>query len=96
MQKRRGRAAHKPPEDRTVAEFYQHGRTRIEAGRELSITGERGRFRFRAHVVTGDGREWLDVIGGPEGSPAFRAFRPDRIKTVHRIAKTRANAKKGA
>jgi hypothetical protein len=52
----------------------------IYPGTELSITGERGRFRFHQHVLTPDGREWIDCFGGAR----WRSFRVDRIKRVHR------------
>jgi hypothetical protein len=65
-----------------------HGRE-LAPGTEVSITGERGRFRFiRAHT-TSTGQTVLDFIGGPDGHPAFRSFYPERIKTVHRINRTR-------
>jgi hypothetical protein len=58
----------------------------LTPGRELSIAGERGRFRFVKHVTTPDGRQWVDVVGGPEGHTMTRSFRPDRIRTVHNRA----------
>jgi hypothetical protein len=58
---------------------------------ELSIRGESGRFRFVQHVLT-ETAEWIDVIGGPVGSPMWRSFYLDRVKTVHRISRTRVNA----
>jgi hypothetical protein len=75
--------------ERTVVEEWAaHGR-RVERGTELSIAGERGRFRFVAHVRTAAGAEWIDVYGGPEGRAACRSFTPDRIRTVHRTRRTR-------
>lgn len=60
----------------------------VTRGTELSITGERGRFRFYEHVVTDKDAEWLTVIGGPgrgdHQTRQFRFFRPERVKTVHR------------
>lgn len=55
----------------------------VEVGTELSIKGERGRFRFVEHVVTEKGHEWICVVGGPKGTKTFRFFRPERIRTVH-------------
>ena len=55
----------------------------LSPGTEVSITGERGRFRFVRHVVTDKGVEWLDFIGGTKGVSMMRAFRPERIKRVH-------------
>lgn len=38
-------------------------------------------------------REWIDVVGGAtrKRGDMLRSFRLDRVKTVHRIKKTRAN-----
>jgi hypothetical protein len=88
----------RPPETDTVApvarvvtkDWSYNGR-RVEPGTELKIEGERGRFLFRQHVRNGD-KEWIDVFGGQEGHQTLRSFRPSRIKTVHRIQKTRSNA----
>lgn len=55
----------------------------LSPGTEVSIHGERGRFRFQRHVTNASGVEWIDVIGGPKGVRAWRSFRPDRIKRVH-------------
>ncbi|AEJ95843.1 hypothetical protein SEA_ROSMARINUS_75 [Mycobacterium Phage Rosmarinus] len=68
-----------------------HGRT-LEPGTEVSIRGERGRFRFRSASLTSAGRIVCDFIGGPAGHETWRSFYPDRIRTVHRLNRTRANA----
>lgn len=57
----------------------------VAEGTELSIRGERGRFKFLKHVVNSD-HEWIDVLGT---SGQFRSFAVDRVKTVHRIKKLR-------
>jgi hypothetical protein len=68
-----------------------NGRT-ITPGTELSIKGERGRFRFIKLVTRAERDiEWIDVWGGPKHSPQLRSFRPDRIRTVHRINTTDKN-----
>lgn len=59
----------------------------LTAGSEVSIRGERGRHRFLEAVTTDAGKHWLWFMG-PCG---FRAFYPERVRTVHRIAKTREN-----
>ena len=65
----------------------------VHENTELSIRGERGRFRFKRLVRRPDtGAVWVDVIGGPKGCEVFRSFHLDRIKTVHRLDRTRANA----
>ncbi len=81
-----------PPLDWIISETLTvNGRT-VEPGTELSITGEGGtRFVFVRHVARPDGREWIDVMETYRGSPqAYRSFRPGRIKTVHRLTKTRS------
>ncbi|AOT25427.1 hypothetical protein KIP29_gp29 [Mycobacterium phage BabyRay] len=65
----------------------------LEPGTEVSIQGERGRFRFVKASTTSAGKTVLDFIGGPAGHEQWRSFYPERVKTVHRIARTRANAK---
>lgn len=77
----------------TIATEWSHNGRRVEPGTELSVTGEGGRFRFLRHVTNADGVEWIDVIGGTvsrKGGEArkWRSFRPERVETVHRIAKT--------
>lgn len=62
-----------------IAESGRH----LSPGTEVSIKGERGRFRFVSHTVTDKGVEWIDVVGGPKGCSQWRSFRPDRIKRVH-------------
>ena len=87
---RRVRAVARPyPDGWTVAaEMTINGRA-VEQGTELRIAGERGRFLFVKHVRT-PVAEWVDAIG-PNGG-GFRSFRPDRVRTVHRIARTREGA----
>lgn len=70
--------------------FKFNGRT-LTKGTEVSIRGQRGRFRFVGHVVNPNGNEWLDFIGGKKGCEAWRSFAADDIRTVHRINRTRAN-----
>jgi hypothetical protein len=66
----------------------------VEVGTELKIDGEPGRFLFVKHVRRPCGIEWVDVIHTDRqgASTGYRSFRPSRIKTVHRINRTRANA----
>ncbi|QIG61589.1 hypothetical protein SEA_XIMENITA_81 [Mycobacterium phage Ximenita] len=72
-------------------EVVVNGRV-LEPGTEVSIRGERGRFRFKAAARTSGGRIVCDFIGGPAGHEQWRSFYPERIKTVHRLNRTRANA----
>ena len=57
----------------------------VTPGIELSIRGERGRFKFIKHVINSQ-HEWIDVLGT---NGQFRSFSIDRVKTVHRIKKLR-------
>lgn len=60
---------------------------RVTPGVELSLRGERGRFRFERHVAnSATGTEWLD-LRGPNGE--WRSVREERVRTVHRVAKAR-------
>ena len=65
-----------------VTEYRIHGR-RVTPGTELSIRGERGRYRFRHAVTSPSGAHWIDVVGGPESMRRFRSFYPERVKRVH-------------
>lgn len=67
-----------------------HGR-QLVAGTEVSIRRESGRFRFVNSTVTAAGLTVLNFVGGRAGHEAFRSFYPERVKTVHRIVRTRAN-----
>lgn len=68
--------------DWVISEEVQINGRNVVAGTELSITSERGRFKFVKHVQTPTA-EWIDVIGGPERYKVFRSFRTDRVKRVH-------------
>jgi len=78
-----------PRTDRVVETEWQYNGRHVEPGVELSVKGERGRFRFVAHVLTDKGEEWIDCYGGPDNREAFRSFRPERITTVHRTTRSR-------
>lgn len=62
----------------------------VEPGTELSIKGEKGRFQYRYPILNEDGDvTGVTVYGGPSGRSTYRSFSLDRIRTVHRITKTR-------
>lgn len=85
---------HVPPSlDWVITEALTANGREIAPGTELSITGEGAtRFVFVRHVERPDGTEWIDVLETYRGTPqAYRSFRPERIKTVHRLVKTRAS-----
>lgn len=65
-----------------VTETVLNGRT-VTAGTELSLHEVRGRVTFAQRVTTDSGADWIDVRD-PSGQ--LRAFRADRVKTVHRKA----------
>lgn len=69
-----------------------NGRT-VEPGTELGIHGEGGqRFIFQQYVTTPSGRSWVDcweVEAGKVGR--YRSFKVDRVRTVHRLSKSRLN-----
>lgn len=83
---------HVPPVlDWDVAtEITVNGR-QVSYGTELTITGEgTTRFVFVRRVTRPNGTEWIDVLETYKGTPqAYRSFRPDRIKTVHRTVRAR-------
>lgn len=99
-----GRSKTKPrgyPENWVVSEEMTWNGRKIVPGTELSITGKRGRYRFQRLIqvmeeVDGEKRcvrEWIDTVGGATRtrSDMAHSFYPWKIKTVHRINKTRAN-----
>lgn len=69
-------------------------RRELTPGVEVSIRGERGRFRFVKSSLTSEGRVVCDFIGPSEAHAAWRSFYPERIKTVHRIARLRKSVSK--
>ncbi|MEZ5407691.1 MAG: hypothetical protein R2761_06680 [Acidimicrobiales bacterium] len=67
-------------------EFSLPGRARLVTGREFSVRGERGRFRFRHAVTTDTGETWVDAW---DGEGRCRSLRPERIRVVHVKSKVR-------
>jgi hypothetical protein len=65
----------------------------VDTDTELSVRGMPGRFRFKEHVLTEDGQEWITAYGGPgsgeKAYASFRSFSPQDVRTVHRIEKLR-------
>ena len=68
--------------DWVVTEEIQINGRNVVVGTELSISDERGRFKFIKHVQTPTA-EWIDVVGGSVGHKSYRSFRTDRVKRVH-------------
>lgn len=78
--------------DWVISEEIQINGRNVVAGTELSVTSERGRFKFIKHVQTPTA-EWIDVVGGSSGHKSFRSFRPERVKRVHWKNKMRESKK---
>ena len=55
------------------------GRT-VSEGDEAELSGARGKYRFRQHVVTSTS-EWLDFVGAGEQG-VFMSVRADRVRRV--------------
>lgn len=68
-------------------EISIHGRN-VGRDTELSIKGERGRFRFLRQITNGD-KVWIDVVGGSNGHKQMRSFYLDKVRRVHYKNKTR-------
>lgn len=68
-------------------EIQIHGRHVIK-DTELSIIGERGRFRFLKQITNGD-KVWIDVVGGAKGAKQMRSFHLDKVRRVHYKNKTK-------
>ena len=82
------------PADWTVETYIVVNGRIVRPGTEVSVTGEPGRFRFVKKVTTDSGKTWVDLIGPIPRNPlrarsAWRSFRPERIRTVHRTTRTR-------
>lgn len=78
------------PNGRTVSTVVTLGERRtLEQGDEFSVAGE-GRFRFREHVRTEAGTEWVTAYGPVNSkAPMFRSFSLERVATIHRTVKAR-------
>lgn len=50
---------------------------------EVSIYGERGKFRYLGHSLTPEGKLVLNFVGGKNGRELLRSFYPEKIKTIH-------------
>lgn len=93
MGRRKKKCEHVLPSDWTISTDYVVNGRHLTPGTEVSIRGERGRFRFVKAVIKDNGTVWLDFIGGPARYQTWRSFYPERVRRVHRINKTRANTK---
>jgi hypothetical protein len=75
-----------------LEEAFVNGR-HIKPGTEVSISRERGRFRFINATMTSQGQLVLNFVGGAPGREALRSFYPERVRRVHRINRLWANRK---
>jgi hypothetical protein len=73
----------KTPAHWDIEESIQINGRNVEAGTEISVKGERGRFRFLRKVTTPTA-SWIDCIGGRKGYETYRSFETSKIKTIHR------------
>ena len=77
------------PESWEVSEEFQHNGRWLRPGTEFTVHGVKGRLRFIRYVVnTQTETAWVDCFSQDK---QFRAFRPERIKTVHSKNRTREN-----
>jgi hypothetical protein len=55
----------------------------VGPGAMMSITGERGLFKFKSVSWSKEGNMSLTFVGGVVGEECWRSFRPERVKKVH-------------
>jgi hypothetical protein len=56
----------------------------VYPGIEMTIIGERGRFRFHHPSWNKDGRLILTFIGGPPGHECWRSFYVEQVRKVYK------------
>lgn len=73
-----------------VTDEFQHNGRWMRPGTEITVEGVKGRCRFVRHVRNlNSDSEWIECFSMDKH---FRAFRPERIKTVHHTVRTRENS----
>lgn len=84
----RKRSKPKPtnPDWQRLTEIAAAGGRYLRPGVEFRVSGERGRFRFMSYTVTPTAA-WIDSVGP---NKQYRAFRLDRVRTVHVHRRMRA------
>lgn len=75
----------KPNADWIVTNEYQVNGRWLKPHTEFTVHGVKGRMVFVSHTQTPTS-EWIDAFSP---NKQYRAFRPDRIKTVHTKQKVR-------
>lgn len=55
----------------------------LTVGLEVSVHGERGRFRYTGFTWSSDGKLVLCFVGGKSGRELMRSFYPSKVRTVH-------------
>lgn len=83
-----------PPIAKQFLEDVVANNRHLVPGVEVSISRERGRFRFVNASVTSAGKLVCNFVGGAANHEVFRSFYPERIRRVHRICRTRVNQDK--
>ena len=83
---RKAKNAQPHPEHWVISyEFQIVGRMKLVPGREFRVSGERGRFIYKRHVLnTKTGMEWIDATSANPKKRASRSFALERVTRVHR------------
>jgi hypothetical protein len=89
MARRRRKKEAATPEHLTITDSYQYRGRWLRPGTEFSVHGVKGRLRFLRHVA--NSQTETDWVEARDIDKHFRAFYPDRIKTVHSTVRTREN-----
>ncbi|MFM8798704.1 MAG: hypothetical protein ACKODT_07085 [Fluviibacter sp.] len=55
----------------------------LNIGSEVSVYGERGRFKYTGYTHSGAGKLILCFLGGKPGHELTRSFYAEKVKTVH-------------
>ena len=84
----------RPTTDLGHIETYTVNGKVMEKGTEVSIRGVRGRMRFQYARELDSGKVELTFVQESVNRKSFRAFYPERVRTVHRINKTLTNIQK--
>lgn len=61
----------------------------LNIGSEVTIAGERGRFRYTGFSHTSEQKLVLHFVGGANGHEMMRSFYPERVKTIHNPKKAK-------
>lgn len=83
-----------PPDGWVIEDFlYISPQVTLHAGDKCKVTGERGTFTFKRHVVNtkyNPIEEWVDVFGGSYGREQYRSVAVNKIKHIPKRRKKKA------